>query len=244
MRTNTVGETDLTVDLFDKQLFMYMISYVRDLTGFLFFIDETGGVIWRYPNIRDLGNYLTDPGQLGPRSVTRTNKIIEIDEYETLIDYSTTLNGRNQREWIFVGDNTGKNGVAARANARFTSHQGLRRVACWTDGHFKSQREVRVMADMIIARQMFDYRRGKVRIPGYPAIQIEDQVRIWERVTNETFYHYVESIVSTLNTETGECCPTRCSTASTSSTSPRRTRQPQRWSRCCTAPASCASTTR
>ena len=40
-------------------------------------------------------------------------------------------------------------------------------------------------------------------IPGYPKIQIDDVVRIYERVTNETFYHYVLGIKSELNMQEG-----------------------------------------
>jgi hypothetical protein len=61
-----------------------------------------------------------------------------------------------------------------------------------------------VMADMVATQSMFSYHKTKVTIPGYPAIQVDDQVRLLERVTNETFYHYVESVSSSLDMSTGE----------------------------------------
>jgi hypothetical protein len=41
-------------------------------------------------------------------------------------------------------------------------------------------------------------------IPANPAIQIDDQVRIFERVTDETFFHYVTGITSAYDAETGK----------------------------------------
>jgi hypothetical protein len=196
-----VGGGTLTLDLFDKKPLMDMISYVRDILGFVFFIDETGGVVWRMPNWQQLGNYLS-PGQLGVRTRSRTGAVVQIDENETLISYSTTLSSENMRERIFVGNTNGNKGVVIKGFNPY--HQGFRRVAGYTDMHFKTKEECRVMADMIAARQMFDYRRSRVTIKGYPAIQIDDQVRIFERVTNETYYHYVETVTSSLDMETGQ----------------------------------------
>jgi hypothetical protein len=191
---------DLTVDLFDKQPLMNIINYVRDILGFIFFVDETGGIIWRMPNVEKLGNYLA-PDDDNIRSRARTTDIIELHEGEHIQEYSVTLNGRNQRERIFVGDANGKKGVAIKG---FTAYNvGYRRIAGWTDQNFESYREMRVMADMIATQQMFDYRRSRIRIDGYPAIQVDDQIRVYERVTNETFLQYVETVSSSLDMENG-----------------------------------------
>lgn len=207
MRSGTYAESALTVDLFDKQPLMNVINYVRDVLGFIFFVDETGGVVWRLPNLGlnveqpKLGNYLS-PGNFGQRTRSRTGEVVTIDENDTLVDYSTTLSSENLRERIFVADNTGKKGTVIRGYTPAFSAHGLRRMAGWTDQHFESKRETKVMADMVSARQMFDYRRGKVTIPGYPKIQIDDQIRIFEKVTNETYYHYVLGVDCELDMET------------------------------------------
>ena len=201
MKAGTAGVADLTVDMFDKKPLMDVINYVRDLLGFNFFIDETGGVVWRMPNLWSLGNYLS-PTEIGQYTRARTDTIPVIDEEETLLDYSTTLSSENIRERIFVGDLTGKMGTVVKGFNPYPV--GLRRIAGWTDQHFDTKREVRVMADMLNARSMFEYRRSSVTIPGYPAIQMDDQIRIFERVTNETYYHYVLGIKSQLDMETGD----------------------------------------
>lgn len=202
MKVGTAGVSPLTTELFDKQPLMDVINYVRDTVGYVFFIDETGGVVWRMPNLWELGNYLS-PAQLAQRTKSRTTDIVTIDEEETLLSYSTTLDSRNIRERVFVGNTTGHVGTVIKG---FTPHQnrGMRRIAGWTDQHFETKNETRIMADLIAARHMFDYRRGKVTTPGYPAIQIDDQIRIFERVTNETYYHYVLSITSNIDMEAGE----------------------------------------
>ena len=210
MMSGTTGVAPLTVDEFDKKPLMDMINYIRDTLGFIFMIDEQGAVIWRLPNlwgpvgpdaaIGGLGNYLS-PGPFGQRVRTRTSNFVTIDENETLLSYSTTLDSANVRERIFVANTTGKMGTVIKGFNPFPT--GMRRVAGWTDQHFGKKSETVVMADMISARQMFTYRTGHVTIPGYPAIQVDDQIRIFERVTNETYYHYVTDITSTIDMKTG-----------------------------------------
>ena len=206
MNTGTAGEADLTADTFDKKPLMDIINYVRDLTGFVFFVDETGGIVWRMANLglgnwnNKVGNWLS-PTRFGEHTRRRTPEVITISEKETLQEYSTTLDSGEIRERIFVANVTGKTGTVIRG---FNPHpNGMRRVAGWTDQHFRNKRDCRVMADMTAARSMFEYRRGRVKIPGHPGIQCDDQVRIFERMTNETYYHYVLGITSTLDMENG-----------------------------------------
>lgn len=201
MLTGTAGEETLGVDQFDKQPLMDMISYVRDVTGFVFFIDETGAVVWRMPNYFKKGNYLSPP-RLGVPTRGRTQDFITLDEDTTLLEYSTILSSESNREVIFVANLTGNFGTAIEGYAPSGAH--LRRTAGWTDGKFRSKRETTVMADMIATQQMFAYRRGQARTPGNPAIQIDDQIRIFERVTSETYFHYVMGIEAELNMESGE----------------------------------------
>ncbi len=201
--TRTAAEADLTVDLFDKKPFMDVINYVRDVVGFIFMIDEWGGVVWRMPNLYEKGNYeAPEPTDLETRGRReRTSEYITIDEKETLLSYSTVLSSENLRDRIFVANTTGKIGVVIRGFN--PTYEAFRRTAGWTDQNFKTQRETRVMADMIAAQQMFEYRRTHSRTPGYPAIQLDDQIRIKERLTNETYFHYVLGITSELDMETG-----------------------------------------
>ena len=60
------------------------------------------------------------------------------------------------------------------------------------------------MADMIALRAAFSYRQNTATIPGFPAIQIDDQVRIYERTLSEGFLHYVQGISSTNDLTSGQ----------------------------------------
>lgn len=155
MRTYTSGVADLTVDMFDKKPMMEIIGYVRDLTGFLFFIDEAGGAVFRQPNLWKLGNYASPervagdgdsphvysgrPGKRGRGE--RTSTIVEIKDDETLLDYETKLDSSNIRERIFVANAVGGMGTVIRG---FNPYDvGLARVAGWcvdTDTQIFTQR--------------------------------------------------------------------------------------------------------
>lgn len=183
---------------FDKKTLMDGVSYIRDIIGFLFFIDETGAVQWRLQNVWTIGSWVTgnspQPG--------RTSKLLTIDERQVLMGLEASLNSQSVREGIFVANTTGA--YAALAAGYNPNDTGLRRVGGWTDQNFSSIEEAKVMADLIAVRALFQYRRDTVQIPAFPGIQIDDQVRIFERVTSEGFVHYVLGISSTNDAETGQ----------------------------------------
>jgi hypothetical protein len=197
----TAGEADITADQFDKQPLLDVISHVREITGCLFFIDEVGSMVYRQPNLWEVGNYVTPSHHEPDRSKARTQQFVTIDEDETLLQYSTTLSSENIRERVFIGDANGKYGVVVKGY-RPIANTNLMRIAGWTDGNWR-RKDALPAADLIVARQMFDYRRADITIPGYPAIQIDDQIRVFERVTAETFFHYVLGVSSELDMDEG-----------------------------------------
>lgn len=195
--TGTGGKTKLTADIFDKRPLMDGIGYIREIIGFNFFIDEEGGVVWRSPNVWEIGSYISS---VGSESLsTRTTDVIEVDENSHIMEIAVNLSSENQRERVFVANSNGKFGAAAYG---FNPNPAVfRRVAGWTDQGFRDEDECQVMADLITVRQMFEYRTLQVTIPGHPAIQIDDQVRLIERVTAEHYLHYVRGISSEFNME-------------------------------------------
>jgi hypothetical protein len=198
-QTGTYGPQDLTVDLFDKKPILDCIHYIRDIIGFNFWCDETGGAIWRMPNIYAIGNYLT-PVSGGP-NLGRTSSVLTIDETQTITQWALRKSSTNIREAVFVGNTSGKYaGASAGYNPNPT---GLRRIGGYTDQNFSSSKECQIMADFITLRQAFTYRLGSITITANPEIQIDDQVRIRERTTEEFFYHYVKSVHSSWDLESG-----------------------------------------
>lgn len=196
--SGVAGVVKLGAETWDKKPLMEGIAYVRDILGFLFHVDEEGGVVWRAPNIYTVGNYILNRAQ----KPQHTTQVPVIDEQQTLIDLSATLTSRNLREHILVAAPDGSAG--AYVGGSIPNYIGLRRVAGWTDRNFASDEECQLMADMIALRQLFTYRTDSVTIPGYPKLQINDQVRIYEQVTGEVYLHYIKGISSSLNVETGE----------------------------------------
>ena len=49
----------------------------------------------------------------------------------------------------------------------------------------------------------WSYRKGKVKIPCNPALDIDDQIRIYEAKTSETYIHYILGMSTTLNMQSG-----------------------------------------
>lgn len=198
--TGTYGVYDHGIEIWDKKPILDGIKYVKDIVGFNFYIDETGGAVWRRPNIYEKNNYVY-PLTGGPETSTSNDSIL-IDEDTTLLEMTATISSKNVRERVFVANSNGKFGAVVRGYNPAKSH--LRRVAGWTDENFETDRECKTMAKTIAMRQMLTYRENTLTIPGNPAIQIDDQIRIRERITGEQFRHYVKSITSDWDAETGK----------------------------------------
>jgi hypothetical protein len=203
--TGAPGKSDLPVDFFDKKPLSDIITQVREVVNYIFFIDEFGGAVWRSPNIWQVGNYMS--GVDGGPNTGRTTSIVEISDNETLLSLSMKFSSRNVRERVVVGNSAGS--VAGVAKGMFGAtcgpfESGQRRVAVYSDSNFATANECEIMADLITGRQMFEWRTDTFTVPGYPAIQIDDQVRIFERTTSESYLHYVKGIESEIDLGDGK----------------------------------------
>ena len=63
--------------------------------------------------------------------------------------------------------------------------------------------EVQKFAFLVSLWIHWSYRKGKVKIPANPALDVDDQIRIYEAKTSETYIHYVLSNTPSLNMDTG-----------------------------------------
>lgn len=189
----TAGPERVPASVFDKKPLMDGVNYVKDILGFVFFIDHTGGVIFRPPNIWSIGNYVVDP--YGNSRIRRAWLPV-IDEEKTLVEYTAALSNRNKREKIHVGTADGALGatVSGYDPLRGEKPLGMIRHAIWTDQHFATQQECEAMADLLKIRMMHRYRRGSVVAPALPTLQVDDQVAIFERASHETNVHYVAGL--------------------------------------------------
>lgn len=199
-QTGLSGIAKLDVDMFDKKPVMDGISAVRDVIGFDFWIDEAGAAIWRMPNIWKRGNYLTNFTDYSSRP--HTTEVVEIDERTTLIELSAKLSSRNVRERIMVTDVNGNFGEVVRGYN--PAPTGMYRVAGWSDQHFRNRHETVKMANLIAIRQSFLYRQNTLTIAANPALQIDDQVVIYERMTGEGYLHRITGIDCEFDFESGK----------------------------------------
>lgn len=194
--TGTNGPNGTPISVFDKKPLMDGITHVREIVGFNFFMDEEGAPVWRSPNIWRLGNWLHEPG-----ARSRTDYIPEIDERVQLKDLSVKLSDRNNRHRVVVATTDGRKGAVVPG--REPNPMGLERISMFTDQHFETVAECRVMGELIAQRQLFSYRTDQVTIPGNPMLGVDDQVRIWERVTGEVYVHYIRGMSSRFDNTTG-----------------------------------------
>jgi hypothetical protein len=277
MSTGTHAAFLIPMSTWDKQSLMAGIQTVKDIIGFNFWCDETGGAIWRLSNIYSIGNWISDPVD----ETVRTSAVLTIDENQTLMGLTSTYSGASLRERIFVGLVDGTAG--AMAAAYNPNPTGLRRVGGWTDQRFTSlassttgtntspgtgtggtgvddaggapilgeggvtvdprrfsprgvlsvqdpnsgptefaggggdvsghhilggvdpavKHSLQIMADMIQMRALMNYHGAQIQIPGYPLIQIDDQIRISEHTTAEDALHYVKAISSSNDVASG-----------------------------------------
>lgn len=197
-QTGTVPLALLSASNFDKRSMRDVINYVADMIGFLFFVDETGGAVWRMANVWEKGSWVSGLSS-NPRRVTSP---MILDENVTIMDLRANLTSRNVREGVFVANAIG--GYAEMVAGYNPNDTGLRRVAGYTDSNFQDAEEARVMADLITVRQLFKYRTDTIMITANPAIQIDDQVQPFERVTSEGFVHYVKGIQSDMDVRSGK----------------------------------------
>lgn len=189
----------LPPDLFDKKPPIDPIKMLRELVGYMSFVDYDGGFVWRSPNWWAAGNFL-DTGE-------RTSYIPEIDEQVQLTDYTARVGRDKDRSELIITTDEPTAGFRDTVTTRFTPSnsflRGMIRPAMIRLPPEITAAEQRVMAELIALHLWFARRTGNVTMLGNPCIGPDDQVRIWERVTGESYINYVRSVASSHDVEKG-----------------------------------------
>lgn len=196
----------------DNKSVMDGVNQIKEILGFIFYVDSTGGVVWRMPNIWRTGNFITGVGYIGQDSVR------DISESQVLIDYGVTVDDTNLRSEIIVvveGDPLLTRAIkpgwavgevvpsAVDTLGDLALLGGQERIMLVPNYPFQNQAEVDKFAYLISLWIHWSYRKSKVRIPGNPAFEPDDQVRIFERVTSESYIHYIQGVRSTMDLDSG-----------------------------------------
>lgn len=225
--TGIPSDAKFSADKFDKQTIIDVINEIKQIVGYSFWIDEQGAAIFTSPNWWQAGN-LDELGQRiyvdgSGNRVASTDPgaqvfIPEIDETLTLVDYSTTLSGEALRSEIVIGNNqpdykdpssTGfiryyPNTATENIRPGVPALRNITKPAMWVNEAFENTEEMELMAELINLQIWFSQRTGQVSTVGNPLITINDQVKLYERNTSETYIHYVRGISSRMNLDTGE----------------------------------------
>ena len=193
----------------DNKSAMDGINQIKEILGFVFYIDVSGGVIFRPPNIWRTGNFLFGVGYVGEDTVR------DVDETRVLLDYGVTIDDKDLRSKIVVVSAQDPT-LHGAYTPGFSSTEavpsviddlallgGQERVMLVPNFPFISQAEVDKFGFLVSLWMHWNYRSSKFRIPGIAALEPDDQVRIYERVTAESFIHYVEGYSSVMNMDQG-----------------------------------------
>ena len=196
--TGTYGPQPIPTSAMAAKTLMDVIGYIREMIGFIFFVDETGAAQWRLPNIYKVGSLISDASEdVG----YVPNGVRKLDERQVLLSLEATLDSHSLRELILINSPGVEGYVAPGYNP---NPVGLRRVLNYTDGKYlTTKEEIARCASLIAVRQMFTYRTDNIVIAGFPGIQIDDQIRVMERMTSEGNIHYVNGVASDHDLEAG-----------------------------------------
>ena len=229
--TGIYSDKRIPADKFDKRTVIDCINEIKQVVGYNLYVDQDGRVHFESPNWWSAGNFDDDGQRIyvtydAQDNFTRVNEgdpgaepfIPEIHEAISLTGYSATLDGDSLRSEIIIGsDYPDPNNPSATSYVRFSppsatdeiragvpALRNIVRPAVWIDNTFTDKEEQALMAELINLQVWFSQRTGSVTCMANPNISINDQVRIIERNTSESYIHYVRAISSTMDLDSGQ----------------------------------------
>lgn len=188
-------------DQFDKKPVIDAINTVKEVVGFIVWIDDTGAAHFESPNWWSAGNFYLETGQ-------HTDLIPDIDEAVQLSGYTVQVSDADARSQIIIATDDPLAHIAgalvtAVVPPTFPLLKGMVRPAMWASHVGTTEREQRAMADLVSLQTWFKTRQAQATMAANPAIGINDQVRFLERTTAETYIHYVRGKSTQFDRQTG-----------------------------------------
>lgn len=205
--TGAFAKEDLPADMFDKRAVMDAVTQLKEIVGYVFYVDDEGGARFEAPNWWSMGNY--------DYTGTALDIMPEVDEAVQLTDYSIQFHDAEARSEIIIASENpyptvhGQPGPSGTIVTRIVPPsaadlKGLVKPAMWTNGVFTNAKEQKTMADLIAMHIWFARRTGELTCVANPLIGINDQARIYERQTGETFVHFIRGVRTQHDLESGE----------------------------------------
>lgn len=205
--TGAFAVEDLPAEMFDKKSVMDAIHALKEIVGYITFVDDEGAFRFESPNWWSKGNYDFEGHQL--------DLMPEIDEKVQLFDYTIQFHDSEARSEIIVASENpypmvhGADAPTGVATSRYVPPsapdlKGMIKPAMWTNGVFVDDKEQMMMAQLIAMHIWFARRTGDVTCLANPLIGPNDQVQIYERRTGEVYVHYVRGTRINHDLETGD----------------------------------------
>lgn len=199
--TGAFAKERLPDDIFDKKPVIDALTTIREVVGYLCWVDAEGRFRWESPNWWKVGNFTEDG--------VHVSELPEIDERVQLTDYMLSTADDPLRSFITISSHdpyADLSGTVTHTYVPPTASRlrGLVKPAMWINDFFMDPEEQELMAELIGLHISFQERMGQVTCVATPHIEINDQVRIYERQTAEVYVHYVRGINFSHNLDTGE----------------------------------------
>lgn len=192
-------------DVFDKKPPIDAMKTIREMVGYLTWIDQEGGLRFQSPNIWEAGNFDYDG--------KHHRFAFDLDEEVNLLSLRSSSNKALDRSSITVAmADPYRNGKGTVKLASFNTNttsvknqlHGMNipaMIGLDTDIPLK---EMITMAELIGVRIWFLRRRGTISAPALPLIDPDDQIRAWDRITYDHYLHRVEGVVTNHDLDSGE----------------------------------------
>lgn len=213
--TGINADSKISLAQLDKKTVLDVITMLKEVVGYVMFINDEGGVHIESPNWWKSGNFITTGS-----SRIWTSEIPVIDERLTMLNYSATMEADVILYEIITGSTEPLFSDPTRTSfyrfnpPNFTSvikegwsnvslSRNIVKTMSFGNAVFTSAEEQKLMAELIALHAFFAQRTGSATIVGDPSIQINDQVKFIERNTAEAYIHYVRSVKSNIDLDSG-----------------------------------------
>lgn len=203
--TGVFAHDRLPDDMFDKRPVIDAITQLKEVVGYIVYVDHWGRFVFRSPNWWHIGNFDED-GYHQP-------VLWEIDEQLQLTDYTLSTADEPVRSSIIISSADPYADLSDTITSTYTPPsasrlRGIVKPAMWVNGHFISKEEQQIMAELIGLHISFQERVGQLSCYAHPGMEIDDQVRIYERQTGEVYVHYIRGINFSHDLDSGQCTTT------------------------------------
>lgn len=194
------GESPIGADFFDKKPVIDPINALKEIVGYITYCDVDGSFHWRSPNFWSIGNF--------DENGNRITFMPEIDERITLIDYSVATSDEAARSEVIISSTQPERGNFTTETTRIIPPdanllKGMVKPAFWTNENFINPDERDLMAELISLHIWFQRRQGSITAVANPCLQVDDQIRVYERTTGESYVHYIRGIATSMDRVSG-----------------------------------------